>query len=318
MSAWPSEPEILAFIERSNAIVPDALWEGPPSAQREGYRRYCAALRRPRPEGIEVWDRLLDRREGRLPLRFYRPKTAAETLPLLIYLHGGGWMVGDLESHDDICAELAERCRVAVLAVDYRLAPEHPYPAAQEDCLAALAWARGEAATLGIDPARILLAGDSAGGNLAAGTTLRLRDGAGPQVQGQVLIYPSLGEVRDGGSFAEMAEAPMLTTASMLVYRHHYSGGGRIAADSYMRPLTAANLSGLPPAYISGAYFDPLRDDASDYARRLREAGVPAELTIEPQMVHSYLRARHDSPGAAAAFASICAAVRRLAGADSA
>lgn len=309
----PSEPGILEFIRRCQEIAPDEAWEGSSEHQRDVYDRLCAAMRHPRPNGIAVSDLMFELPDRTVAVRRYAPP-GRPPYPAVVYFHGGGWVVGGLDSHDDICAELAANSAVAVFAVDYRLCPEYPYPAALDDGFEVLARLRAEAEVHDIDAGRILLAGDSAGGNLAAALALRLRDGAGPQVCGMALIYPGLGGDRSAGSYVEQANAPFLTTASIDHYLALYSGGKPVLSDPYCMPLAASNFAGLPPAFVTAAHFDPLRDDAVDFAARLKAAEVPVELRVEPQMVHGWLRARHDSEGAHTAFAALCAAVHRLAG----
>lgn len=308
----PSEPGILGFIQRSQELAPDEVWEGDAEHQRTVYDRLCAALRHPRPEGITVTDMAFDLPERTIAVRCYKPLGEVPH-PALIYFHGGGWVVGGLDSHDDICAELAAEGAVAVFAVDYRLCPEHPYPAALNDGLDVLARLRTGAKAHDIDATRIMLAGDSAGGNLCAAMALKLRDGAGPQIQAMALVYPGLGGDMSKGSFVEQANAPFLTTASIHHYLALYTGGKPVASDPYCMPLAASSYDGLPPAFITAAHFDPLRDDASLFSQRLDKAGVPVELRIEPQLVHGWLRARHDSDGARAAFDALCRAISKFA-----
>lgn len=304
----PTEPEILAFIEKCTQIAPDEAWEGPAGHQRRMYDELCAALRHPRPEDLDVDDVELPGGGHDIKVRRYRSGTARH-LPAILYFHGGGFVVGGLDSHDDICAELAHTTDAAVVAVDYRLCPEHPYPAAIEDGLAVLAALRRDPRTHGVDAERIVLAGDSAGGMISAAMALRLRDGAGPLVQGLGLIYPALGGDDTKGSYVEQADAPFCTTASIRLYQSLYEGGISRGDDPYCNPLAAASLAGLPPVFLSGAYFDPLRDDAAEFARRLNADGGTVDLRIEPQMIHGWLRARHSSPGAREAWTAFCDAV---------
>ena len=309
----PTEPEILAFIARCEAIAPDEAWEGSADHQRRVYDELCAALRHPRPKGVTADDIDIPCDGRTVTVRRYLPAGAERPLPAVLYFHGGGFVVGGLDSHDDICAELADTTGAAVVAVDYRLCPEHPYPAAIEDGLAVLSALRRDASAHGIDAARIVLAGDSAGGMISAAMALRLRDGDGPQARALALIYPGLGGDDTKGSFVEQAEAPFCTTASIRLYRALYEGGTPRDGDPYCNPLSAASFAGLPPAFVSGAHFDPLRDDASEFARRLEAEGVASELRIEPQMIHGWLRARHSSPGAHTAWTALCAAISRFA-----
>ena len=304
----PTEPEILAFIATCTKIAPDKAWEGPPDHQRRVYDELCAALRHPRPEDVVANDVELPAGGHDVVVRRYLPGTA-RPLPAILYFHGGGFVVGGLDSHDDICAELARDAGAAVISVDYRLCPEHPYPAAIEDGLAVLGALRSDPRTHGVDAERMVLAGDSAGGMISAAMALRLRDGDGPQVQGLGLIYPALGGDDTKGSYVEQADAPFCTTASIRLYRALYEGGVSRDDDPYCNPLAAASLAGLPPVFISGAHFDPLRDDATEFARRLNADGGTVDLRIEPQMIHGWLRARHSSPGAREAWGAFCSAV---------
>ena len=306
----PTEPGINAYIRRVDEVETPLPAGAGQAEMRQGYDRMCAAFRQPRPASVVVEDLTMALADRAIPLRVYRPAGDGPK-PGLLYLHGGGFARGNLDSHDDVCAELAEAADVVVMAVDYRLAPEHRYPAALDDAMAALARLRVDAERFGVDDTRILVGGDSAGGNLSAALSLRLKAAGGQQVQGVVLIYPDLGGDPDQGSYVERAEAPMLGTANV----HAYRGGYRTAeqvADPFVAPLRAADLTGLPPAYITSAEFDPLRDDGLRYAERLTAAGVAVTVRREPQMVHSWLRARHMSEGAGEGFRALCAGVRAL------
>lgn len=299
VNPMPDEAGILAFHARCEAFYPADAVDAPIGQQRLWYDALCAAFDRPSPEGLTRADGLV---AARIKVRRYRPRNVS-TPTLLLYIHGGGFVVGSLDSHDAICAELADAARAELVSVDYRLAPEHVWPAAFEDCMAVLAGLLDEGRP-------VVVVGDSAGGNLAAGIALKARDAGLSGIVGQALVYPALGGDLVSGSYAEMAHAPGLTTADVAWYRDVY---GAPAADPYAYPLAATDLSGLPPAYLSAAFFDPLRDDARDYAARLSAAGVAAELREEPQMIHAWLRARHMSEGAQAGFAALCDAVSRLA-----
>ncbi|MCW5891990.1 MAG: alpha/beta hydrolase [bacterium] len=239
------------------------------------------------PEPIaHVEDRTVPGPGGTIPARLYRPAGDAP-LPLLVYYHGGGWVLGGLESHDGVCRSLANQAGCAVLSIDYRLAPEHRYPAAADDCYAALVWAAANAAALGADPTRLAIGGDSAGGNLTAVTAIQARDRGGPRVRLQLLVYPVTDHSYDTASYAENADGYFLTKAAMVWFWNHYLGGdaGTAATAS---PLRAADLAGLPPALVITAEFDPLRDEGESYARRLREAGVPTTLTRYDGMIHGF------------------------------
>jgi acetyl esterase/lipase len=227
---------------------------------------------------------------GPIPARLYVPGGLAPgaATALTIYFHGGGWVIGDLETHDGVCRFLAAAAGTAVLAIDYRLAPEHPFPAAVEDAWAAFAWALTNAGELGIDPARIAVAGDSAGGNLSAVVCLLARAGGGAMPAMQLLIYPPTDAAADLPSRRLFAEGFLLTKADMDIFQSHYLPPGTDAADPRASILLAPDLSGLPPAYVATAGFDPLRDEAEAYALRMREAGVRVALRRHPGLIHSF------------------------------
>lgn len=310
----PIDPGMLAFNDALHALSPPEVVELPLSQQRRAWDEVCRGFRAPRPAGLAVEDLRMDAAAGHLSLRLYRP-AADRPLPGLLYFHGGGWVLGSLETHDDICAEIAAGARLVVAAVDYRLAPEHRHPAQLDDALAALAWMRGAGARHGIDAERILAAGDSAGGQMTAGLALALRDRGAPQLAGQVLVYPVLGTDLDTPSYLRNAEAPCLTRSEMAFFWESFLGppGGPNWTDPYAVPLLASDLRGLPPAFITAAAHDPLYDDAVLFAARLEAAGVPVRLRREPALAHSYMRARRVSAPAEAGFAAIIDAAASLA-----
>ncbi len=224
---------------------------------------------------------------GAISARLYRP-AASGPLPLLVYFHGGGWVIGGLESHDGLCRTLANAAGCAVLAIDYRLAPEHKFPAAVDDCYAAAAWAVANAATLGADPTRVAVGGDSAGGNLTAVVTQLARDRKGPPLRFQLLIYPATDAGYDTPSYHENATGYFLELEGMRWFYDHYLGGDADRADPRASPLRATDLRGLPPALVITAEFDPLRDEGEAYAARLRDADVPVTLTRYDGMIHGF------------------------------
>jgi acetyl esterase len=297
----PTEPGILDFLVSCAAFYPDDAVDASIAQQRQWYDALCAHFDRPLPAGMVTEDRTV----AGIPVRYYRPaRRTTETV--LYYMHGGGFVVGSLDSHHAICAELAEHAGAELVSVEYRLAPEHVWPAAHEDCFAVL--------TSLLWPGRkLVLIGDSAGGNLAAGLTLRARDEGLTGIVGQALIYPALGGDLATGSYAEMAEAPGLTTSDVACYREVLQAPGD---NPIAHPLLSPSLSGLPPTFVTVAHFDPLRDDGRAYASRLAEAGVEVWFREEPQMVHAWLRARHMSEGARVGFEALCAAVARFAAQD--
>jgi len=300
-SPSPQETEILAFIAEVERFYPADSIGAPIAQQRQWYNALCRNFDAPLPAGLTTEAAVARHPEGPVPLRRYRP---AETRPqaargsAIVYFHGGGFVVGGLDSHNAVCAELAQATGAALTAVDYRLAPEHRFPLALTDCLAAVL---AEGADGG---APLVVAGDSAGGSLAAGVAMVLRDaGRGvpaamellkaagwrqgsplPRIVGQALIYPVLGGALDAGSYLEMAEAPGLTTHDVRFYREILAAP---EGDPYGHPLAASDWAGLPPAYITAAHFDPLRDDGRHYAARLAAAGIDVAYREEPQMVHA-------------------------------
>lgn len=296
----PAEPGILKFLRICDGFYPADAVDASIGQQRQWYDALCAQFDRPLPDGMTTEDALI----GAIPTRRYKPANL-RTRTKLLYLHGGGFVVGSLSSHHAICAELSDFAGAELVSVDYRLAPEHVWPAQTDDAFTVLKLLLGEGH-------KIVLVGDSAGGNLAAGLALRARDEALSGIVGQVLVYPALGGDLVSGSYEEMAEAPGLTTADTAYYRAILNAP---ADEPVAHPLLTRSCAGLPPAYITVAHFDPLRDDGRNYAGRLAAAGVEVWFREEPQMVHAWLRARHMSEGARDGFHALCVAVSRFAGA---
>ena len=292
-------PETWEFIRQTEAAYPPDTATLSIADQRAIYDRMCRVFHRGYPKGITA----TDQRMAGVSCRLYRK--AAERLSdtaMVVYLHGGGFVVGGLESHDDICAEICAATGLRVLAVDYRLCPEHPHPAAYEDCLTVARAIDGP----------LLIAGDSAGGNLAAAVSASLR-GTG-RVLGQVLIYPGLGGPRGEGSYATHAHAPMLTGDDVAFYANIRHGGTEPETpDPTANPLLATDFTGLPPTLAIAAECDPLADDVPTYVGALQRAGVPARARIERGLVHGYLRARKTVPAAAQSFACITATLAAMA-----
>ena len=243
-----------------------------------------------------------------IPLRVYRPETLS-ALPLLLYAHGGGWVTGSLDSHDRLCRMLANRLPAVVVAVDYRCAPEHAYPAALDDFETAWHWARAHAGQLGADGARFVVAGDSSGGNLAAALTLRLRAAGAPLPDLQLLLYPALDATCSRASYHKFAAGYNLTGAQMAWYWETYRAGAAVDAAE-LSPLAAADLSGLPVAIIAVAEYDVLRDDGVDYARTLAAAGVPVRVVSCDGMIHGFLRWAGSVPAVRTWIDAIAAAGR--------
>ncbi len=228
---------------------------------------------------------------GSIPARIYTPKAprlAAGLAPCLVFFHGGGWVIGDLDSHDVVCRKLADEGQLIVISVDYRLAPEHKFPAAVDDAIAATKWIADNARKLGIDAARLCVGGDSAGGNLAAVVAIAARDGNGPAIAGQVLIYPATDFAMDHPSHADPETSLLLTHTVIKWFRDHYLNGAADVHDWRASPARATTLVGLPPAYVLTAGGDPLRDEGDEYAQRLKEAGVAVTWRRFPGQFHGF------------------------------
>jgi acetyl esterase len=302
------DPETWAFIERTSSFYPPDTISQTIDGQRAIYDRMCREFHAGYPDGIAVETTAIGRAAHRIPIRIYTPAKAAP-VALALHFHGGGFVVGGLESHDDVCAELALGSGCTVVSVDYRLVPEHVHPAAFEDAMTAFRWAANT------QDLPILLAGDSAGGNLAAAVAHHTRGHARAPV-GQVLIYPGLGGDQTGGSYVTHAEAPMLTVRDIDFYRDIRAGGADVSGDASFAPLFDVDFSGLPPTVIVTAECDPLSSDGETYRDRILAAGGKALWKEEAGLVHGYLRARHSVTRARDSFARIVAAVAALARGD--
>jgi len=298
----PTDPEVLRFIEETDAVYPAEANTASAEDSRYYYDLLCDAFRKPRPDGVETVDEEV---EG-VPVRHYR-LLGGDPSGCILYLHGGGFVVGSLESHDDVCAELCDQTGFDVVAADYRLAPEHVYPDQLDDTHAVWTFVQERYQ-------KTVVAGDSAGGNLAAALCLRMRRLGGPMPGGMVLIYPGLGGDKSLDSYTENANAPMLSTRDCHFYFDLYSGSDqdKVQTDPELAPLQAAEFSGLPPTFVVSADIDPLRDDGRVFVERLQETGQFAEWRNEPELVHGYLRARHSSKRARESFTAICDMVTRF------
>jgi len=228
---------------------------------------------------------------GPIPLRVYRPAgaTAGTPLPALVYFHGGGWVIGDLDTHDVQCRQLTAEAGITVVAVDYRLAPEHKFPAAVDDAWAATRWVAEHGSELGVDARRLAVAGDSAGGNLAAVVALLARDAGAPAIALQVLVYPVTDIGAETRSYRDFADGYLLTRESMRWFTNHYVKSPSEAQDWRVSPLRAASLAGLPPALVITAGFDPLRDEGAAYAARLTDAGGLVDYVCYGGMIHGFM-----------------------------
>jgi acetyl esterase len=232
-------------------------------------------------------DRTVPGAAGAISVRIYTP-AGSTPFPVLVYLHGGGWVIGNLDTHDGTCRALANAAGCVIVSVDYRLAPEHRFPAAPEDAYAATQWVATNAASIGADPSRIAVGGDSAGGNLSAVVALMARDRGGPSLCFQLLVYPVTDGTTQSASYRDNADGYFLTKDMMEWFWNHYVRDAADRRHAYASPLRAESLNGVPPALVITAEFDPLRDEGEAYAARLREVGVPVVLTRYDGMIHGF------------------------------
>jgi len=261
------------------------------------------------PEPVhEVTDLTIPGPGGKLALRLYRP-AAGGPLPVLLYFFGGGWVLGTIDTADGVSRTLANSAGAMVAVVGYRLAPEHPFPAAIDDCYAALRWVAEHADEIGADPARLAVGGDSAGGNLAAAVALRARAG-GPALVGQLLVYPNTDQLADDESMRAADDPFLFNRQSVAWYRQHYLANPGDADNPLASPLRAESLAGLPPALVITAEYDPLRDQGEAYARRLAEDGVQAELSRYPGMAHGFFTMAGTVDASRAAIAQAASRLR--------
>ena len=282
----PLHPTLSAILEQlANAPAPQEMTV---DAMRQGYD----AMRAMAGEGApvrEVVDTKIPGPGGDIPLRVYTPD-GQPPFPMLVYFHGGGWVIGSIETHDSICRALTNAAGCVTVSVDYRLAPEHRFPAAVEDAYVATAWTAEHADSLGGDQDRIAVAGDSAGGNLAAVVALMARDKGGPALVSQVLVYPITDCRLDTASYEENANGYLLTKDGMAWFWGHYIEDEADRTSPLVSPLRADHLSNLPPALVITAEFDPLRDEGEAYAARLRDAGVAVDSIRYDGMVHGFFQ----------------------------
>ena len=301
---------MLAFYQALSEKTPPGSAQWPLSKQRQAWNELCKQFAGPRPPGLIISDL---QTEG-VKFRLFVPEGPGP-FPAVIYLHGGGWVLGSPETHDDMCAEMAAGSQCAVALVDYRLAPEHPHPAQLEDSLKVWHWLRHRASAHNIDSNNLIAAGDSAGGQMAVALALTLREKQMPQLKGMVLIYPVLGADMTTPSYVRNANAPGLTRDDMQFYLTSFLGpqGHPNWRDEKALPNLAVDVSGLPPCFITIAAHDPLHDDGVIFARKLEAAHVKVEWREEPALAHSYMRARHMSKPAMLGFKAIVAALHKLA-----
>ncbi|MDT5340228.1 MAG: acetyl esterase [Mycobacterium sp.] len=305
------KPGLDAILQKVLEAVPFQLTtDGGPEAARQRFRDLP---RRPVHQDLRVEDRTIDGAGGPVPIRLYWPREAADgTVPVVMFFHGGGWVVGDLDSYDGDARRHAVGSGALVVSVDYRLAPEHPYPAAVDDVWAATQWVAAHAADLGADPGRLAVAGDSAGGNLAAVVAQLARDSGGPAIAFQLLWYPATTWDTSLPSFTENADAPILALDAVAEFSRWYAHGQDMKnPPTTLVPGRAADFSGLAPAYIAVAGHDPLRDDGVQYGELLSAAGVPVEVHNAETLVHGYLGYADVVPAATDAVQKGLSALRR-------
>jgi len=298
------DEEIWAFIDKTRSFFPSDATALSISEQRALYNTLCNAFKPQTEQSVHRKNYLLSERD--IPVREYRVESDNKTQPVIIYFHGGGFVVGNLDSHDDVCAAICAFTGFTVISCDYKLSPEFKHPSAFDDSYAVF-----QAVAMNtIQP--VLVAGDSAGATLAAGVSSKARDSEN-QVAGQVLIYPYLGAPKDSGSYVDHANAPMLSTSDMKYFDQMRIGHYQPAPDDdTFAPLWSNDFSGLPPTAIFTAQCDPLCDDGVVYADKIRKAGGTVQCTVETGLVHGYLRARHSCKLAKDSFERILLALQSM------
>jgi acetyl esterase len=315
----PLDPVIANLLAAFEAMGAPALSEGTPDRARTAFRRLTVDLRQPEQvvQVGEVTDVTVPGGDGEMAARVYRPTANGHAMPTVLFVHGGGFVIGDLDTHDNQARAICAGADAVVVSIDYRLAPEHPWPAAVEDTVAALHWVADEVTSLGGDAGRIGVAGDSAGGNLSAIASQAARDAELP-LAAQLLIYPGVDFSGEWPSRTENADGYFLTHADMLWFAQHYLGVSEDEAeldllqDPRLSPLHA-DLAGVAPAVVVTAEFDPLRDEGDAYAAALAEAGVPVDHLQAEGMIHGFFDMFTFSPGARETVdAAIAAFARRL------
>ena len=306
----PQAKALLALIEQRGLPATHTLT---PVEARRMYRERRFFTQPQAPEVAQVRDASASGPHGDIPLRIYRPlgSTACATLPVLVYYHGGGWVIGDLDTHDTLCRELANSADACVVAVDYRMGPEHRFPCAINDCIAATNWVSREAGALNIDTARIAIGGDSAGGNLAAAVAIAARDQGDLPIVHQLLIYPATDQRRGAPSHTTNGQGYMLTADTMNYFHDHYIDDTAHDLDWRASPLLRQDLTRLPPALVITAGFDPLRDEGLMYANRLSEAGNAATYICFERQIHGFITMGRVLDEANTAVALCAAELRR-------
>jgi acetyl esterase/lipase len=305
----PLDPQAQKVVDAMAALNLKPFKDSTPAEARDAMRTRTAALG-PVEDVAAVADHRVPVDGGEITVRLYAPAGVGPH-PVLVFYHGGGWVIGDLYTHDGLCRSIVNAAGCAVASVDYRLAPEFKFPAAVEDSYAALKWVAANGPRLGLDTVRLAVGGDSAGGNLAAVMALLSRDRRGPRILLQVLVYPVTNYDFGTGSYAENATGYVLTTEDMRWFWRHYLSREEQGQEITASPLRAKSLADLPPALVMTAGCDPLRDEGEAYAARLRDAGVPVTLTQYPGMFHGFLRMTRILDQARAALDEVATALRK-------
>ncbi|HEY1633261.1 MAG TPA: alpha/beta hydrolase [Acidimicrobiales bacterium] len=306
----PLDPQIEALLEQMAAMETVDYGEVTPEGLRQVMKMIAAADGPP--EAVDsVRDASADGPGGSIPIRVYRPAGAGTApLPVLVWYHGGGWVIGDLDTADTTCRKLANRSGALVASVDYRLAPEYPAPAPADDCWAALSWVVEAATELGGDASRVAVGGDSAGGNLSALVAVRARDNGFPALRYQLLVYPATDLTMSYPSHIENGDGYMLTNEATAWFRGHYLGPDKDPKHPSVSPHYVDDLDGVAPAFIITAEFDPLRDEGEAYAARLHDSGVPVDLRRYDGMIHGFFQMGGVTPVADSAVSEAASRVR--------
>jgi acetyl esterase len=310
------DPQAKAYLDLLASLGAPPMYTLSPPQARVAYKKARAIAQPTPPEVGAVTALVAESPAGAIPLRYYRPRGSAaqDVLPVLVFLHGGGWTIGDLDTHDVVCRELCNRAGCAVVSVDYRLAPEHKFPAAVEDTLAATRWVAQHAQSLALDARRIAIGGDSAGGNLATVAALMLRDAGGPALVFQLLIYPATDFRCTAPSHTRNGSGYLLTREAIEYFSRNYLTGPQDITDWRASPVLASSLRGLPPAFLMTAGYDPLLDEGAQYARALRDAGVAVEYVCFESQIHGFITMSKLVDEANVAFERCAAALRRAFG----
>jgi acetyl esterase len=298
------ESGIAAFVAALKAEMQAAPALVTPEDRRAWFAIRGEKFRLPIPDTVQAIDHFVCAPGREIPIRRYRPR-GAQRPPVIVYFHGGGWVCGGIESHEMITSYLAAETGAEVISVHYRRPPENPYPAAFEDCRYVVQWAIDDQARLSVDGSRVAVAGDSAGGNLAAAVSIAARDAGGPEIKGQALIYPVVDSDPSRPSY-RAARDPFLLRDNMIYYLNAYLQGRLDISDPCAMPMRVKTAAGLPPAYVLAADHDVLLDEAVDYAAKLKEGAVPTELRVVAGAMHGFLRARAYSELARSEFSHMC------------